>query len=130
MAEAHDLAGQGGTRRQVLLLDLKDDAEAIAAYEAAHRPGGVPDAVLASIRAAGICGMTIYRCGNRLVMIMEADAGFDAAQKAAADRADRKIVDWEARMDQLQQRLPFATGEVKWVAAASIFDLGEHIGRS
>lgn len=130
MAEAHDLAGQGGTRRQVLLLDLKDDAEAIAAYEAAHRPGGVPDTVLAGIRAAGICGMTIYRCGNRLVMIMETDASFDAAQKAAADSANSEVVDWEARMDLLQQRLPFATGDAKWVAAAPIFDLGEHIGRS
>lgn len=126
MADLRGRGAEGDTLRHVLLLDLKDDAEAIAAYEAAHRPGGVPDAVLESIRAAGIEDMTIYRAGNRLVMVMETAPGFDGAAKAAADNANADVHAWEARMDLFQQRLPFAADEQKWVPAVPIFGLAEH----
>ncbi|WP_052134626.1 L-rhamnose mutarotase [Sphingomonas sp. 37zxx] len=122
-----DSANAGGTRH-VLLLDLKDEAAAIARYEQAHRPGGVPASVVASIRTAGISDMRIYRCGNRLVMLMETDASFDPVAKAAADAANPDVQAWEALMDTLQQRLPFAAENEKWVAASPIFDLIQHIG--
>ena len=85
---------------RVLVLDLKDDPELIARYEAHHRPGAVPDAVLRSIRAAGIDRMDIHRCGNRLVMVIETSAAFDAQAKAAADAADPEVVAWEEAMDR------------------------------
>jgi len=112
--------------RHVLILDLKDDPDLIARYEAYHRPGGVPDAVLRSIRDAGIAEMEIHRSGNRLVMVMDTTAAFDPAAKAAADAADPAVVAWEALMDAYQQRLPWAPAGVKWLEAERIFALSQH----
>jgi L-rhamnose mutarotase len=107
--------------RRVLILDLRDDPELIALYEAHHRPGAVPAAVLRSIRAAGIEDMEIHRCGNRLVMLMETSADFDPAAKAAA--ADPAVVAWEELMDRYQQRLAWAPPGAKWLEARRIFAL-------
>lgn len=112
-------------RQDVLLLDLRDDAAAIAAYRDWHRPGGPPAAVIAAIRRSGITDMRIYLAGNRLVMLMTTDDRFDAAAKAAADRADPAVMQWEALMDTLQQALPFAPAGVKWVPADPIFALDD-----
>jgi L-rhamnose mutarotase len=111
--------------RRVLILDLRDDPELIALYEAHHRPGAVPAAVLRSIRAAGIEDMEIHRCGNRLVMLMETSADFDPAAKAAADAADPAVVAWEELMDRYQQRLAWAPPGAKWLEARRIFALAE-----
>jgi len=111
--------------RRVLVLDLKDDEGLIAEYEKWHRPGAVPAAVVASIRAAGIEGMEIFRTGNRLVMVMETAPGFDPAAKAAADAGDAEVRAWEALMGRFQQGLPWAAEGEKWVEAGRIFDLGE-----
>lgn len=113
------------TERHVLLVDIADEAEATAAYEAWHAEGAVPAPVVASIRAAGITAMDIYRTGGRLVMVMETDASFDAAAKAAADAADPDVQAWETKMDTVQRRLPWAEPGVKWVAARRIFSLSE-----
>jgi len=113
------------TERHVLLVDIADEPEAVAAYEAWHAPGAVPAPVVASIRAAGITAMDIYRTGGRLVMVMETDASFDAAAKAAADAADPAVQAWEAKMDAYQRRLPWAEPGVKWVEARRIFSLAE-----
>jgi len=77
--------------RHVLILDLKDDPEAIAAYRAWHAVGAPPAAVIASIRASGIEEMEICLAGNRLVMILEAGPAFSFAAKAAADAADPEV---------------------------------------
>ncbi len=106
-----------------LLCDLKDDAEAITAYGDWHAPGAVWPEVLDSIRKADIRQMEIFRAGNRLMMVMETGDRFDAAAKAAADAADPTVVRWEALMDTLQRRLPFATGGQKWVPLKRIFQL-------
>lgn len=111
--------------RRILLLDLKDDPSLIAAYEAWHRPGAVPGSVTTSIRGAGIEAMDIYRTGNRLVMVMETTADFDASRKAAADAADPEIVAWEELMNRFQQALPWAAAGEKWVEAERIFALDE-----
>lgn len=108
----------------VLLLDLVDDPAAIVAYERWHAAGAVPAAVVASIRAAGITEMQIFRAGARLVMTMETGPGFDPATKAAADAADPDVVAWERLMDGYQQPIPGAAGG-KWTAAARIFSLAE-----
>ena len=113
------------TERHVLLVDIADEPEAVAVYEAWHAPGAVPAPVVASIRAAGITAMDIYRTGGRLVMVMETGASFDAARKAAADAADPDVQAWEAKMDAYQRRLPWAEPGVKWVAARRIFSLAE-----
>ena len=111
--------------RQVLLLDLKDDPELIASYEAWHAAGAVPGAVVASIRAAGIKSMEIYRSGNRLVMVMETGAEFDPMKKAAADAANPDVVAWEELMSGFQQPLLWAGEGEKWHPAKRIFALEE-----
>jgi L-rhamnose mutarotase len=109
--------------RQVLLIDLADEAEAIARYEAWHAAGAVPGAVVNGIRAARVRDMEIYRTGNRLVMIMETDPGFDLADKAAADAADGDVQAWESLMDSVQRPLAWASADSKWTPAARIFSL-------
>jgi L-rhamnose mutarotase len=111
--------------RRVLILDLEDDPALIAAYEAHHRPGAVPEAIARSIRTSGINAMEIHRCGNRLVMLMETSADFDPDAKAAADATDPAVVAWEALMDRYQQRLPWAPPGTKWLEATRIFALSE-----
>ncbi|QUD87694.1 L-rhamnose mutarotase [Phenylobacterium montanum] len=112
-------------RRFVLLLDLKDDPELIAAYRRWHAPGGPPAAVVASIRASGITDMEIHICGERLVMLVEAEDGFSFAAKAAADAADPEVMAWEAMMDRFQKALPWAKPGEKWTPAERIFALAE-----
>ena len=114
-----------GTNRQVLLLDLVDDAAAIARYEAWHRAGQVPAAVIAAIRAADIRAMEIWRRADRLVMIMETGPAFDSLAKAVNDAASPDIMAWEALMDTMQRRLPGTGAAEKWAGASRIFSLDD-----
>jgi L-rhamnose mutarotase len=111
--------------RHVLLIDLLDEPEAIARYEAWHAAGRLPPEIGDSIRRADIAAMEIYRTGNRLVMVMETAPGFDPVRKAAADAADPAVQAWEAQMDQVQRPLPWARDRAKWTEAACIFSLAE-----
>ncbi|MBE7179422.1 MAG: L-rhamnose mutarotase, partial [Mucilaginibacter polytrichastri] len=58
-------------KRHILFLDLKDDDLLIAQYEEWHQK--VWPEVIASIRDSGITNMEIFRCKNRLTMLMETD---------------------------------------------------------
>ena len=106
-------------------LDLRDDAAAIAEYENWHRPGVIWPEIVASIRAAGIEDLEIFRTGNRLVMVMQVADDYDAAAKQAADAADPWVQAWEQLMDRYQQRLPWAQPGEKWVPMRGIFSLRE-----
>jgi len=110
----------------VLLLDLIDDAEAIARYEAWHLAGAVPAAVVAGIRRSGVEAMEIWRTGDRLVMVVEAGTGFDPAARTGAEDPD--LAAWERLMDGFQRPLPWAAPGAKWTAATRIFDLGDQGG--
>jgi L-rhamnose mutarotase len=112
-------------QREILLLDLVDDAEAIARYEQWHAAGAVPPEVTASIRDAGIVSMDIYRSGNRLVMMMETDERFDPVRKAEADAANPAVVAWETQMNMVQRPLPWATADAKWTRAERIYSLAD-----
>ena len=110
-------------------LDLKDDPALIAEYERWHEPANVPREVVESIRAAGIHDMQIFRAGNRLFMLMEADDDFSPAAKAAADAANPRVQAWEALMETFQQPLPFAKPGEKWVAMKKMFSLKEALAK-
>jgi L-rhamnose mutarotase len=112
-------------QRHVLLLDLNDDPEAIAAYRSWHEPGGPPAAVIASIRASGIADMEIHLLGYRLVMLIEAGDDFSFAAKASADAADPEVGAWEALMDRFQKPTPWARPGEKWTPAQRVFSLAE-----
>lgn len=111
--------------RAVLLLDLVDDPASIARYEAWHRAGAVPPAVVAGIRRADVTAMDIYRLGTRLVMVMECGPGFDAGAKARADAADPDIMAWERLMGEMQRPVPGTDPAIKWAPARPIFSLDE-----
>lgn len=110
-------------RPLVYALDLHDDPVLIERYRAWHSPGAVPPAVTRSIRAAGIDAMEIFLCGNRLVLLLWPGEEFDPIARAVADAADPAVQEWEKRMDEFQQRLPFADAGVKWVPMDRIYYL-------
>jgi L-rhamnose mutarotase len=111
--------------RHCLALDLADDPALIERYEAWHAPGAVPPAVVASIRAADISDMQIWRVGTRLFMIMETGPAFSPEAKAAADLASEDVQAWERLMWEFQRPLPGAADGEKWIAMKSIFALAE-----
>jgi len=112
---------RGPTRRFCFALDLKDDTDLIAEYERYHRD--VWPEILRSIRDSGIDAMDIYRAGNRLFMVMEVSDSFSFEAKAAADRDNPRVQEWERLMWKFQQSLPFASPGEKWVRMDRIFEL-------
>ena len=112
-------------KRFVFALDLHDDPQAIAEYEAWHRPDRIWPAIVASLRNSRLTALEIYRTGNRLCLIMEAPDDFSLESKAAADAADPEVQAWERLMWQFQRALPWAAPGEKWVAMQRIFSLAD-----
>jgi L-rhamnose mutarotase len=108
-------------RRYCLALDLKSDSTLMQRYIEHHR--NVWPEVQASIRNAGIRNMQIYRRDDRLFMIMEVDDTFSFEHKAAIDRNDARVQEWEALMGSFQKPLSSAAPDEKWVLMDCIFDL-------
>jgi len=110
--------------RHCLALDLRDDPELIARYEAHHR--AVWPEVLAYLHAHGVRELEIFRLGTRMVMLMETDdAVFDAQRMAAAESENPRIKAWEALMWQFQAPTPWTTDGTKWTSMQSIFRLSD-----
>jgi L-rhamnose mutarotase len=107
--------------RYCFALDLKNNAQLIAEYEAHHQK--VWPAIIESIKSAGIQNLEIYRVENRLFMIMETNASFSFEKKAAMDAANPEVQQWEELMWQYQQALPTAKPGEKWMLMQKIFTL-------
>jgi L-rhamnose mutarotase len=108
-------------KRFCLALDLKNDPELIAAYEAHHRD--VWPEILQSITDSGILKMEIYRTGNRMFMIMETSDNFSFESKSGNDKENPKVQQWENLMWKYQQALPNAKPGEKWMLMDKIFSL-------
>lgn len=108
-------------KRYCLALDLKNDPVLIAEYEKYHQE--VWPEIIDSIKSSGIEVLDIYRTGNRLFMIVEADENFSFEKKAKADAANPKVQQWEELMWKFQQALPWAKPGEKWVLMEKIFEL-------
>src|ERR1700744_2390019 len=97
----------GGTTsmssRRCFALDLVADAALIHEYCQLHKPGSVWPEVIDHIRAQGIDNMEIWRCGNRLFMIVEAADDYPRRISPASAEANEQ---WEAFMSRFQQKLP------------------------
>ena len=104
-----------------LALDLKDDPDLILEYEKYHEK--IWPEIEKSIKDSGILSMEIYRTGNRLFMIIEADESFSFEKKTAADTSNPKVQEWEKLMWKFQQPIPRAKPGEKWVLMNKIFDL-------
>ena len=108
-------------KRYCLALDLKDDPKLIAEYEKHHQ--NVWPEIIQSIKASGIEVLDIYRTGNRMFMIIEADEDFSFEKKNELDVKNPKVQEWENLMWKFQQALPWAKPGEKWVLMEKIFEL-------
>jgi len=108
-------------KKYALALDLKDDAQMIEQYEALHRQ--VAPEIRQSITDSGITQMEIFRFGNRMFMIIEANDDFSFADKAAADAANPHVKAWEQLTWKFQKAIPGAKPGEKWVVMDKIFEL-------
>ena len=107
--------------RYCLALDLKDDPKLIAEYEQYHKD--VWPEIIESIKSAGIEVLDIYRTGNRMFMIIEADDNFSFGQKGKMDASNANVQEWENLMWKFQQALPWAKPGEKWILMDKIFEL-------
>jgi L-rhamnose mutarotase len=93
----------------------------MAEYKAWHQ--NVWPEIIKSIQDAGITLLDIYCTGNRMCMILEADADFSFEKKSAMDASNAKVQEWEALMWNFQQALPWAKPGEKWIIMEKIFEL-------
>ena len=110
-------------KRFCLALDLKEDTKLIAEYEDYHK--NVWPEIIKSIKGSGIEVLDIYRTGNRMFMIIEANEDFSFEKKATMDAKNSKVQEWENLMWKFQQALPWAKTGEKWILMDKIFSLGE-----
>ena len=105
-----------------MTVDLRDDAQALAAYRKHHR--AVWPEVLRSLSRVGVLGMDIYALGRRLVMIMDAKDGFDLRRSFAAHAAsDPRSAEWQELMKTFQRAPPGAPPGRLWTAMDRVFSL-------
>jgi L-rhamnose mutarotase len=112
-------------RRLHFALDLKNDPGLIAEYERWHQPDRIWPEVVDSLRAARIMELEIFRCGDRLTMVMEVPDDFSVADQAALAGASKRVRAWEELMWRYQRPLRFAKAGEKWVPMSRIFSLSE-----
>ncbi len=109
------------TQKFCLALDLKDDSNSIEEYKKLHQ--NIWPEITESIKNSGISILDIYCTGNRLFMIIEANADFTFEKKSKADAQNPKVQEWETLMWKFQQALPWAKPGEKWVLMEKIFEL-------
>ncbi len=110
------------SRRLCLALDLIDDADLIAGYEAAHAPGAAWPEVTQGIRESGFLSLEIWRAGDRMVMVAEVDDDGPRPLRPELQPIDDR---WQAAMARFQKPLPFANRDQKWVPMSRIYSLDE-----
>jgi len=115
------------TRRLCFALDLKDDADLIAQYEAHHAAGAVWPGVVDLIQAQGFVSMEIWRTKDRCFMIAEVDNDYPRPLSDAATALDAQ---WQALMSRFQKPLPDSAPGEKWRPMARIFSLAEQTSQT
>ena len=108
-------------QRHCLTLDLKNDPDLIQEYIKFHE--NVWPEIQNSIKQSGIINLEIYNLGNRLFMIIEAEADFSFEKKSKLDAENAKVQEWEKLMWKFQQALPESKPGEKWILMNKIFEL-------
>lgn len=108
--------------QHALLVHLRDDPAAIAAYREHHQQ--VWPEVVASLRRAGIERMDIHLLGRTAVMIVEIADGVDIGGAFAAHQAaSPRVAEWERLMKSLQEPSPDAQPGEWWAQMTPVFRL-------
>lgn len=108
-------------KRFCLALDLKNDTQAIHAYDEYHK--NVWPEIKESLKKAAILDMEIYRTGNRLFMILKVSPEFSFEKKKSLDEANPIVQEWESLMSAFQKPLPGSQPGEKWVLMDRVFKL-------
>lgn len=109
--------------KHCLALDLQDDEKLISEYEYYHRPENIWPEIVAGIKECNILNMEIYRCGDRLFMILEVNEKFDLKTDFEKMSVLPKQKEWTSLMGKFQKKLPFSKPDELWVSMNKIFDL-------
>lgn len=112
-------------QRFCLTLQMYPDPALIAEYIERHRQ--VWPEVLASLREAGVLDMHIYQLGDRLFMILETDDAFTFERKAALDRANPHVMEWERQMARYQIADPSTDASARWQQVEPVFHLAAQL---
>ena len=99
--------------------------QAIEEYERWHKPEKIWPSVIRSLRDCGIRDLELYRCGNRLVQVLDVPPEYSFSEKDEADSQDPDVRAWEELMWRFQVALPFARAGEKWVRMTRLFSLRE-----
>lgn len=113
-----------------LALDLHDNPALIEEYKWYHRQENFWPEVLGNILDQGILSEEIYVTGTRMVMILRTTDEFSFESKAATDRANLKMQEWEALMWKYQKPVPGARAGEKWVLMEKIFEAGKSVSQT
>lgn len=108
--------------QHVLLVHLRDDPHAIAAYREHHQR--VWPEVVESLRRAGVEQMEIHVLGRTAVMIVEVADDAEIHRVFAAHRASSaRVAEWEQLMKSLQEPSPDAPPGEWWARMEPVFRL-------
>jgi L-rhamnose mutarotase len=107
--------------RHCLTLSLQDDPAKIAEYKRHHEK--IWPEIRDSLFAAGVTDMQIYLHGTQMFMIMDVSDDFSLEKKAAMDRANLKVQEWEALMANFQAVPAGADPVRRWATLEKVFDL-------
>ena len=113
----------GTTIRYCLTSDLKHEPALIEEYRRWHASEQIWPDIPQGIREAGILDMEIYLLGTRLVMVIEAEAGFDLAQSFSKLSTSPRHQAWEKLMSKFQDTKATTNVADKWLAMERIFKL-------
>jgi L-rhamnose mutarotase len=109
--------------RHCLTFDLQNDPKKIAEYKRRHEK--IWPEIRDSLFDAGVTAMEIYLTGTRLFMIMDVNDSFSLDKKAAMDRANPKVQQWEAEMAEFQAVPEGADPVRRWAPMEKVFDLSK-----
>jgi L-rhamnose mutarotase len=108
--------------RHLLLVHLRDDPAAIAAYREHHRH--VWPEVVKSLRSAGVERMEIHLLGRTAVMTIDLADGLDIHRVFMEHRSSSpRVVEWEQLMKSLQEPSPDAGPGEWWAQMEPVFRL-------
>ena len=111
----------------VYLLDLKHDPGLQRQYLEHHK--NCWDCVPKRLTQIGILSDVIYRCGDRLVNIIQTKDNFDPDKDFNAYAKDPECKRWDDMMRVFQQRVPAAREDEWWALCERVYEYSSLKGK-